>query len=225
MRRAEHDLADAAPLVVDVARRRDEPRVVERVGAAERHLLLRREEELDPRVLPLLVEDPPHRLEHHDDGGLVVRAEDRPGRVADDAVLDDDGLDRRLGRNRVRVRAEEDRRSAPAVRRREPAVDVPGVAVEPRRRVVLVPLEPEVGQVRADAIRDRALAARTGSAARRARGRDRRTAMSSACCTAPHPMTGPTEAAISVRAPWATAGGAKAVLYQVYPRSFADAKR
>ena len=56
MRRAEDDLADRRALVVDVARRRDESRVVERVGAAERHLLLRREEELDPRVLPTLVE-------------------------------------------------------------------------------------------------------------------------------------------------------------------------
>ena len=63
-------------------------------------------------MLTTLVEDPPNRLEHHDDGGLVVRAEDRPGRVADDAVLADDRVDRRLGRNRVRVRAEEDRRSA-----------------------------------------------------------------------------------------------------------------
>ena len=64
-------------LVVDEAGPCDEPRVVERVGAAERNLLLRREEELDPRVLALLLEHTSHRLEHDHDRGLVVRSEDR----------------------------------------------------------------------------------------------------------------------------------------------------
>ena len=112
MRGAEDDLADRRALVVHEAGRRDEPRVVERVRAAERHLLLRREQELDPRVLAAFVEDAANRLEHDDDRRLVVRAEDRPGGIADDAVLADDRVDRRLGRNRVRVRAEEDRRPA-----------------------------------------------------------------------------------------------------------------
>ena len=112
VRRAEHDLADRRALVVHEAGRRDEPRVVERVGAAQRHLLLRREEELDAGVRRPSVEDPTGRLEHDDDRGLVVRAEDRPGRVAHDPVLADDRLDRPLGRDRVRVRAEEDRRAA-----------------------------------------------------------------------------------------------------------------
>ena len=112
VRRAEDDLADRRALVVHEAGRRDEPRVVERVRAAERDLLLRREEELDPRVLALLLEHAPHRLEHDHDRGLVVRAEDRSGGVAHDAVLADDRVDPRLGRHRVGVRAEEDRRPA-----------------------------------------------------------------------------------------------------------------
>ena len=146
--RAEDDLADRRALVVDVAGRRDEARVVERIGAAERHLLLRREEQLDPGVLATLVEHATHPFEHRDDGRLVVGAEDRPAGVADDPVLSDDRVDRGLGRHRVRVRAEEDRRSVRAVRRRDAAVDVPGVAVELRRRVVLVPLEPQLREVR-----------------------------------------------------------------------------
>ena len=157
MRGAEDDLADRRALVVHEAGRRDEPRVVERVRAAERDLLLRREEELDSGVLATLVEDAANRLEHDDDRRLVVRAEDRPGGIADDAVLADDRVDPRLGRNRVRVRAEEDRRPA-VVRRRDAAVDVPRVAVEAAGGVVLVPLEPEVVEVRGDAVCDGALA-------------------------------------------------------------------
>ena len=115
-------------------------------------------QELDPRVLASLVEDAPHTFEHRDDGRLVVGAEDRRARVAHDAVLVDDRVDRGLRRHRVRVCAEEDRCSVPSVRRRDAAVDVPRVSVEARGRVVLVPLEPELGQVRRYAIRDGALA-------------------------------------------------------------------
>ena len=68
VRRAEDDLADRRALVVDVARRRDEPRVVERVGAAERHLLLRREDELDPGV----------RLDPRRGSAAPLRASRRP---------------------------------------------------------------------------------------------------------------------------------------------------
>ena len=70
------------------------------------------------------------RLEHRRDGGLVVGAEDRPGRVADDAVLDD-RLDRPLRRHRVEVRAEEERRAAGAASARA-GREVAGV--EPIRR-------------------------------------------------------------------------------------------
>ena len=105
---------------------------------------------------PAVAEKPSGRLEHDDDRGLVVRAEDRSRGVADDAVLDD-RLDRRLGRDGVRVRAEEDRRSVSAVRRGQAAEDVSGIAVEHRRRVILVPLEPETGEVTTDPVRDRPL--------------------------------------------------------------------
>ena len=53
--------------------------------------------------------------------------------------------------------AEEERRAA-AVRCGEPAEDASGIALEHGRGVVLVPLELERGQVRADAVGDRALA-------------------------------------------------------------------
>ena len=159
VRRAEHDLADRHALVVDVSDVRDEPRVVEGVRATERDLLLRREQELDAGVLPPFLEDAPRRLEHDDDCRLVVRAEDRPRGVAHDAILDD-RVDRGFRRHRVRMRTEEDRRSSLAVRGRQVAVDVPGVAVERPGRGVLVPLETELGEVGADPIGDRALAPR-----------------------------------------------------------------
>ena len=118
-----------------------EPRVIEGRGPTQRHLLLRREEELDPGVLASLLEHTSGGLEHDDDRRLVVGAEDRPRMVPHDAVLAHGRLDHRLGRHRVRVRAQEDRRSAGAVRRRDPAVQVPRVAVETTGCVVLVPLE------------------------------------------------------------------------------------
>ena len=86
-------------------------RVVERAGAEQADLLLRREEQLDAGVRPPLRDDPPRGLDHRRDRRLVVRAEDRAAGVADDAVLDD-GLDRPLRRNGVEVRAEEDGRPA-----------------------------------------------------------------------------------------------------------------
>ena len=148
--RAEHDLADRRPLVVDIAGLGDESRVVEGVSAAKRDLLLRREEQLDPRMRAPFVEDPPRRLEHDGDCCFVVGTEDRPAGVADDALFDD-GLDGGFNRHRVRVSAEEDRRASP-VRRGQPAVDVPRVSVETRRATVFVPLEPELREVGADAV-------------------------------------------------------------------------
>ena len=85
----------------------------------------------------------------------------------------------RLRRHGVRVRAEEDRRPAP-VRGRNPAVDVPGVAVETSRRVVLVPREPELREVCTSRGRRPRAPSPTGSAARRARGRGRGAATSTA---------------------------------------------
>jgi hypothetical protein len=157
VRRAEDDLADGSTLVVDVAGGRVQARVIERVGPAQRHLLLRGEEELDPRVLAPFLEHAASRLEHDDDRGLVVRAEDGAARVADDPVLADDRLDRAFRRHRVQMGAEKHWRAAVAVRRREAAVDVARVTLEARGRVVLVPLEPQSGEVAGDAVSDRAL--------------------------------------------------------------------
>jgi len=61
-------------------------------------------------VLAVLGDDRPHRLEQHGDRRLVVGSEDRAGRVAHAAVLDD-RLDPAVGRCRVEVRAEDERRA------------------------------------------------------------------------------------------------------------------
>ena len=106
VRRAEDHFADRPGLVVDVAHPGGEPRAVERLGAAQADLLLRREQELEARVRDPLLDHPPGGLDHRHDRRLVVRAEDRAAAVPDDAVLDDrlDGAGRR---HRVHVRAEE----------------------------------------------------------------------------------------------------------------------
>jgi hypothetical protein len=107
-------------------------------------------------VLPPFLEDASRRLEHDDHRGLVVGAEDRAGRVPNHAVLADAGVDRRLRRHRIRVCAEEDRCPS-SIRRREAAVDVPGIAVETHGCVVLVPLQPELREVGGDSVGHRAL--------------------------------------------------------------------
>jgi hypothetical protein len=112
---------------------------------------------------PTLGDDPAHCLEHRGDGRLVVRTEDRSGAVADDAVLDQ-RLDRPFRRDRVEVRAEEDRGPAPVTititRGRDAAQEIPGRAADPRAGVVLVDGESEVAQVARDEVGDRPLGAR-----------------------------------------------------------------
>jgi hypothetical protein len=63
--------------------------VVEGCGTEQADLLLTREQQLDPCMGDVLGENAPHALEHLDDGGLVVAAEDRPARIANHTVLDD----------------------------------------------------------------------------------------------------------------------------------------
>jgi len=106
-----------------------------------------------------LLEHPPSRVQHRRDGGLVVRAEDRLLLVRDDSVHED-GLDRRLRRDCVEMRAEEDRNAAAAVRRLEPAEEVPRRRADLRAGVVLVDVEAELAQVERDAVGDLALLAR-----------------------------------------------------------------
>ena len=126
-------------------------------GAEEAHFLLRREQELDAAVRSVLGKDPASAFEHRRDGRLVVRAEDRAGRVAHDAVLDH-RLDRALGRNRVEMCAQED--GVAAVRRFQAAVDVADVRADLRARVVLVHRQAEIAQVADHDVGNRALLAR-----------------------------------------------------------------
>jgi hypothetical protein len=143
VRGTEDHLADRPRVVVDVADPRVQAMLVEGRRAPEPDLLHRREEELDAGVAATVLEHARCGLEHRRDGRLVVRAEDRPSRVAHDRVLADLGLDRPLGRDGVEVRAEEDRQPRCAVTRLDPAVDVPDRRADPRPRVVLESLEPE----------------------------------------------------------------------------------
>ena len=150
--------ADRRRLVVDEAELGLELRVVEGARAEEADLLLLREQKLDAGVRLAFGDDPPSRLDHRDDGRLVVRTEDRPGRVSDYPVRDD-GLERALRRHGVEVRAEEDRRTAvepPG----QPAQQVAGVGADAGAGVVLLDLDTQRAQLGGDAIGDRALVPR-----------------------------------------------------------------
>ena len=134
-----------------------QPVVVERVRADETDFLLRREDELDSRVRPVLGEHAPDALEHLDDRSLVVGAEDRSAGVPDNPVLDD-RFERPGGRHRIEVRAEEERR--PLGGRLEADVDVSHRRADLRPAAVLVRLEPEVAQVAEHDVGDGTLLAR-----------------------------------------------------------------
>ena len=131
--------------------------MVEGVGAAQTDLLLRREDELEPSVLAPTLERAACRLDHRRHGGLVVGPEDRARRVADDPVLDD-RLDRSLGRHRVEVRAEEDRRAL--ARGLETCVERAHRRADLRPGVVLVHLEAYGTQLLGDPVGDGALLTR-----------------------------------------------------------------
>ena len=158
VRRAEDHLADRPGLVVDVADPGGEA-ASSRTPAAPRRPTssfgVKRSSR--PACGTPLLDHPPGGLDHRDDRGLVVGAEDRAAGVPDDAVLDD-RLDRAGRRHGVHVRAEEERR--PLGGRLEPGVEVAGVRADLRAGAVLVDLEPEAAQLRGDAVGDRALLAR-----------------------------------------------------------------
>src|SRR4029450_9451933 len=82
------------------------------------------------RVRPVLAEDASSGLEHHGDRGFVVGTEDRAARVPGDAALDD-RLEAPVEWDRVRVRAEEDRRAA-LTGSREAAVEVSRAGADAR---------------------------------------------------------------------------------------------
>ena len=131
--------------------------MVERARADQPDLLHRREHELDPGVRKVLAEHAPHALEHRRNRRLVVAAEDRAARVADDAVLDD-RLELPVGRHRVHVRAEEERR--PLGGRLDPRVDVARGRADLRAAGIFVRLEPETAQIAEHDVRDAAFLAR-----------------------------------------------------------------
>jgi len=133
--------------------------VVEGGGAEQTDLLLRREQQLDPAVRPVLGEHAPCSLEHRRDCRLVVGSEDRAGRIADHAVVVDHWLDRRSGRHGVEMGTEEDRRAA-AVRRFEPAVEIADVRADGAACLILVDRQAEVAEITDDCVGDGALVAR-----------------------------------------------------------------
>ena len=157
--RAHDHVADRRRLVVDEAELGLELRDVEGARADQADLLLRREHELDAGVRPALLDDPPRGLDHRHDGRLVVRAEDRPAGVADDAVLADDGLERPLRRHRVEVSAEEDRRPAGDAAR-QAAEQVPDRRADRRPASSSSTSSPSARSSSIDAVGDRALLAR-----------------------------------------------------------------
>ena len=114
--------------------------------------------QLDARVRLAFGDDPPRRLDHRDDGRLVVSAENGACGVTDDPVRDD-GLEGALWRHGVEVRAEEDRRSAvrPAG---QPAQEVARVGVDAGAGIVLLDLEAQGAELGRDTIGDRALVSR-----------------------------------------------------------------
>jgi hypothetical protein len=146
-------------MVVDEPDAGAQPSGVEGLGPAEADLLFRREEELDPGVWAILREDQPSRLEQRRDGGLVVGPEDRPARIAKDAVLDH-RLERPSRRHGVEVSAEEDRQPAIRARGLETAEQVARVRADLSARVVLGDMEPEPLEVTAYAICDLSLGSR-----------------------------------------------------------------
>src|SRR5207237_6752308 len=157
-RSAEDHVTDRRGLVVDEPMACVQPPVCECGRPEQADLLLRREHELDPGIGSPFREHPPRRVEHHRDGGLVVSAQDRPGRVPHHSVIADDRAYVTGGRNRVEMRAEEDR--PPWSRRLDPRVQVAGRRADSLAGIVLVYLERAVTEVGDDDVGDGPLLAR-----------------------------------------------------------------
>ncbi len=107
----------------------------------------------------LLLDDPPRRLDHHGERGLVVGTEDRAACVPHDAVLVHDGLEVAGKGHGVEMRTEEDRRALVAPSR-NPAEHVSGGRADRGPRVVLVPFQADRGQLAGDPVGDGALLSR-----------------------------------------------------------------
>ena len=75
-RRLEHHPADRRGVIEDVADAGLQAIVIERLGAAQADLLLRRQHELDAGMREPALHDLAHRVEHAGDRRLVVGAED-----------------------------------------------------------------------------------------------------------------------------------------------------
>ena len=168
VRRAQDDVSDRRSLVVDIPDRCVEPLLVERRSAQQPDLLLRGEQQLDAGMRPVLRQHASSALQHRSDGRLVVGAEDRPAGVPDDALVDH-RLQPALRRNRVEVRAEEDRRAAAVPARLDAAVQVPHVRADRRAGVVFLDGQAEVAQVARDRVGNRALLTGRARRSRRAR--------------------------------------------------------
>ena len=158
VRRAEDHVADRRRLVVHVAEPRLQALVVERGGAQQPDLLLRREQELDAAVRPVLGEDAraPPRASPRRRTCCRRRGSCRPAlRTTPSSMTGSIAAVRRDG---VEVRAEEDGVAAVA----SPRGGSRGCRCSSRLRagVVFVDGQPEVAQVADDDVGDGALLAR-----------------------------------------------------------------
>src|SRR5947209_7620669 len=94
-------------MVEHVAKTAQQQLAIEGLGAAERHFLADREQQLEPDLWRIRrAGHAPGKLEHHRDRGLVVSAEDRSVRVLPSAV-NQRRLHRRFERHRVEMGAQQ----------------------------------------------------------------------------------------------------------------------
>ena len=139
-RRAHRHRARVAVNVVDVPDGRLKLARVERLGADETDLFLHRDHELDARVRDAVAHDAADAIDDPGDRRLVIGTEDRRVTV-DDELAFDHGIDRRGHRNGIDMRVEEQRRAGS--RRGDAGVEVAGITVDLRPRVVLDALHAE----------------------------------------------------------------------------------
>ena len=152
--RCEDDFPDRRRVVENEAELRLKPAAVERLGARERHLLAGGEQQLDAHGRAL-GREPASAAEDGRHRGLVVGAEDRVVAVAEDAVLARD-LHRAGERDRIQVGAEQDR--AGVLGPADPGEEVARLGAGFGAGVVLLDLQPERAELRADGLGDRPLA-------------------------------------------------------------------
>ncbi len=166
-RGGEHDLADRGGVVEDIAVPALQAGRVELLGPEQRDLLAHREQQLDPDRRGLgLGQQAAGKLERDRDRGLVVGAQDAVVGVLPSPV-DQHGLDRRRGRHRVQMGADED---AALARAGDAGEQVAGVRARALTGVILLRVEPHLLELADDPVGAFALPA--GRALDPAQGRE-----------------------------------------------------